>query len=133
VEQKSLRADFKWHPIDLSATPLSVHEDAMRLAIAAARGNPAFPFGAVIVRKVDRQVMATGVNTRAANPTYRPLGTYYGQRQFIILAGAIERGWKIPRSDIETAERRLSNLRGNSNHARPHQYDGEEDLEDDAE
>ena len=42
----------------------------MRLAIAAARGNPAFPFGAVIVRKVDRQVMATGVNTRAANPTF---------------------------------------------------------------
>ncbi len=70
MEQKSLRADFKWHPIDLSATPLSVHEDAMRLAIAAARGNPAFPFGAVIVRKVDRQVMATGVNTRAANPTF---------------------------------------------------------------
>jgi hypothetical protein len=64
---------------------------------------------------------------------YRPLGTYYGRRQFIILTGAIEKGWKIPRSDVETAQRRLSNLRGNSNHARIHQYDGEEDLEDDAE
>jgi hypothetical protein len=66
VEQKSLRADFKRHPIDLSAIPLAVHEEAMRLAIAATRSNPALPFGAVIVRAVDRQVMATGVNTRAA-------------------------------------------------------------------
>jgi hypothetical protein len=33
---------------DLSAIPVSVHEEAMRLAIAEARGNPAFPFGAVI-------------------------------------------------------------------------------------
>ena len=57
-------------PIDLSAIPLSVHEQAMRLAIAAAHGNPAFPFGAVIVRAADRAVMATGVNGTAANPTF---------------------------------------------------------------
>jgi tRNA(adenine34) deaminase len=57
-------------PIDLSAIPVSVHEQAMRLAIAAARGNPAFPFGAVIVRAADRQVMASGVNKSALNPTF---------------------------------------------------------------
>jgi tRNA(Arg) A34 adenosine deaminase TadA len=42
----------------------------MRLAIAEAQGNPAFPFGAVILRAEDRQVMAAGVNRSAANPTY---------------------------------------------------------------
>jgi tRNA(adenine34) deaminase len=55
-------------PIDLSAMPPSAHEDAMRLAIAAARGNPAYPFGAVMVRAADRRVMATGVNKGAENP-----------------------------------------------------------------
>src|SRR4051794_15596336 len=56
--------------IDLSAVPVSVHEQAMRLAIAEARGNSAFPFGAVIPRAADRHVMATGVNRGAANPTF---------------------------------------------------------------
>jgi tRNA(Arg) A34 adenosine deaminase TadA len=56
--------------IDLSAIPLSAHEEAMRLAIAEARGNPVFPFGTVIVKASDRQVMAAGVNTGAANPTF---------------------------------------------------------------
>ena len=42
----------------------------MRLAIAAARANPFFPFGAVIVRAADREVMATGVNNRSANPSF---------------------------------------------------------------
>jgi phage-related protein len=64
---------------------------------------------------------------------YRPLGTYYGPHRFIILAGAIEKGWRIPKSDIETAQRRLSNVRTDSRHARLHQYDGEETVEDDAE
>jgi tRNA(adenine34) deaminase len=54
--------------IDLAKIPRSVHEQAMRLAIAAARANPVYPFGAVIVRVADRQVMATGVNNGAANP-----------------------------------------------------------------
>lgn len=64
---------------------------------------------------------------------YRPLGTYYGARQFIILTGAIEKGWKIPKRDIETAERRLSNVQRDFKHARLHQYDGEEIVEDDEE
>ena len=42
----------------------------MRLAIAAARGNPAYPFGAVIVRAMDRQVLASGVNKTADTPTF---------------------------------------------------------------
>jgi tRNA(adenine34) deaminase len=57
-------------PVDLSAIPLSAHEEAMRLAIAAARGNPAYPFGAAIVRAMDRQVLASGVNKTALNPTF---------------------------------------------------------------
>lgn len=57
-------------PIDLSAVPLDAHEEAMRLAIVAAQGNPAYPFGAVIVRAADRQVLATGVNNGADNPTF---------------------------------------------------------------
>ena len=56
--------------VDLSAIPASAHEQAMRLAIAEARGNAAFPFGAVILRTADRHVMATGVNKSAANPTF---------------------------------------------------------------
>jgi hypothetical protein len=42
--------------IDLSSIPGSVREQAMRLAIAEARGNKAYPFGAVILRAADRQV-----------------------------------------------------------------------------
>ena len=62
-------AEASVRPIDLSEIPTSAHEQAMRLAIAEARGNPAFPFGAVILRAADRHVMATGVNKSAANPT----------------------------------------------------------------
>jgi tRNA(adenine34) deaminase len=54
--------------LELTAIPLPVHEQAMRLAIAAARANLFFPFGAVIVRAADREVMATGVNNGSANP-----------------------------------------------------------------
>src|SRR6266403_5685220 len=56
--------------VDLSAIPASAHQQAMRLAIAEARGNPAFPFGAVIWRAADRHVIATGVNKGSANPTF---------------------------------------------------------------
>ena len=40
----------------------------MRQAIAVSRRNRFFPFGAVIVRATDRQIMATGVNNGSANP-----------------------------------------------------------------
>jgi tRNA(adenine34) deaminase len=55
---------------DLSAIPLAMHREAMRLAITEACANPAFPFGAVIVRASDRTVMARGVNRGAQNPTW---------------------------------------------------------------
>jgi hypothetical protein len=56
---------------------------------------------------------------------YRPLGTYWGKLRYALLAGAIEKGDKIPRSDVETAERRLSNLRKDPTHAVIHQFDDE--------
>ena len=56
-------------PIDLDAIPLATHERFMRLAIEQARRNPAFPFGAVIVRIGDGQVLAAAVNRGAENPT----------------------------------------------------------------
>ena len=56
--------------IDLGAIPRAVHERLMRLAIAAARGNPRYPFGAVIARAADGALMASGVNNSAANPTF---------------------------------------------------------------
>lgn len=63
---------------------------------------------------------------------YRPLGSYFGQRQFILLTGAIEKGDKIPKSDIETAEARLDRARNDSRHVQFHQYDDDDDLEKDA-
>jgi tRNA(Arg) A34 adenosine deaminase TadA len=75
--------------IDLSAIPVSVHEQAMRLAIAEARGNPAFPFGAVILRAADRHVMATGVNKGRANPTFH--GEIVAINDYVARHG--NRGW----------------------------------------
>lgn len=56
-------------PIDLAAIPLSMHEQYMRLAIEQARDNPAFPFGAVIVRAGDGRVLGAAVNRGRDNPT----------------------------------------------------------------
>ncbi|MFO1046491.1 MAG: nucleoside deaminase [Geminicoccaceae bacterium] len=56
-------------PIDLAAISQSTHERYMRLAIEQARGNPAFPFGAVIVRVGDGQVLGRAVNRGSDNPT----------------------------------------------------------------
>jgi Phage derived protein Gp49-like (DUF891) len=61
---------------------------------------------------------------------YRPLGTYHGARQYLLLAGAIEKGDKIARSDVETAIRRLDVARREPGHVVFHQYDGETDLEE---
>jgi len=55
--------------LDLDAIPLATHEATMRLAIAAAKANPFYPFGAVIISAVDRTVLAQGVNSSKANPT----------------------------------------------------------------
>jgi tRNA(adenine34) deaminase len=55
-------------PLSLSSIPPELHEHAMRLAIAAARRNSFFPFGAVIVRAADRRIMASGTNNGSASP-----------------------------------------------------------------
>ena len=54
--------------VDLDAISLAAHEAAMRLAIAAAKANPFYPFGAVIVGPADRAVLAQGVNNTKTNP-----------------------------------------------------------------
>ena len=56
-------------PIDLDAIPMATHERLMRLAIDEARKNPAFPFGAVIVRLPDEAVVAAAANRSFDNPT----------------------------------------------------------------
>jgi tRNA(Arg) A34 adenosine deaminase TadA len=76
-------------PVDLSAIAIAVHEQAMRLAIAQGRGNPAFPFGAVILRAADRWVMATGVNDSRANPTFH--GEIVAINDYVARHG--NRGW----------------------------------------
>jgi phage-related protein len=64
---------------------------------------------------------------------YRPLGTYHGKRQYVILAGAIERGDKIPKRDIETSKRRLKNIRSCTGAVITHQFEAECNLEEIAE
>lgn len=46
------------------------HEQAMRLAIEQAKKNPAYPYGAVIVRATTGEPMAAGVNDSWSNPTW---------------------------------------------------------------
>jgi tRNA(adenine34) deaminase len=82
-------AEASVRPIDLSAIPDSAHEQAMRLAIAEAHGNPAFPFGAVILRAADGHVMAKGVNKSAANPTFH--GEIVAINDYVARHG--NRGW----------------------------------------
>ena len=55
-------------PIDLEAIPRATHERFMRLAIEQARQNRAFPFGAVIMRVSDQQVLAAAANRSVENP-----------------------------------------------------------------
>ena len=51
--------------------------------------NPAFPFGAVIVRIADGHVLATGVNHSAANPTFH--GEIVAINDYVARHG--NRGW----------------------------------------
>jgi tRNA(adenine34) deaminase len=57
-------------PARATLPPISMaqHERCMRLAIVEARRNPAYPFGAVIVRPDTSEVLARGVNNSRANP-----------------------------------------------------------------
>lgn len=51
-----------------NAIPMAMHQRAMRLAIAQARRNPRYPYGAVIVRAGTEDVLAQGVNDSRNNP-----------------------------------------------------------------
>ena len=53
--------------------------------------------------------------------------------KYIILTGAIEKGGKIPKSDVETAEEQLANARKNEAHVVEHKFDDQDDLEEDDE
>ena len=54
----------------LASIPAPAREKAMRRAMSVARGNPAYPFGAVITRIADGHVMAEGVNASKHNPMH---------------------------------------------------------------
>jgi phage-related protein len=54
---------------------------------------------------------------------HRPLGVYWGKLRYVLLKGAMEKGDKIPRADIETAQERLNNLRRDPTHVVIHQFD----------
>jgi tRNA(adenine34) deaminase len=77
-------------PVRLSAIPLHIHEQAMRQAITVSRQNRFFPFGAVIVRAVDHQTLAAGVNNGSANPILH--GEIVAINDYVSLHG--NRGWE---------------------------------------
>ena len=52
----------------LPTISMAQHEKSMRAAIEEARGNPAYPFGAVMVRPETGEVAAKGVNNSRENP-----------------------------------------------------------------
>ncbi len=70
---------------------------------------------------------------KGTNVQYRPLGTYFGARQYVILAGATEKGGKIPKSNVDVAITRFGNLKRNNAHAVPHEFDNSESMEEDEE
>lgn len=65
------------------------HEKFMRLAIERARGNPAYPFGAVIVDSRAGKVLAGGVNAVQENPVLH--GEMVALFDYVRLHG--NRGW----------------------------------------
>jgi tRNA(adenine34) deaminase len=76
--------------VDLDAIPLAEHERFMRLAIAQGRRNPAFPFGAVMVRAADLAVVAEGMNDSGAHPILH--GEIAAMNDYVRRHG--NRGWE---------------------------------------
>ena len=75
--------------LNLDALPLAAHEAAMRLAIAVAKANPFYPFGAVIIDAADRTVLAQGVNNSKTNPVLH--GEIVAINDYVALHG--NQGW----------------------------------------
>jgi tRNA(adenine34) deaminase len=69
--------------------PSSVDLQTMRLAITVARQNPRYPFGAVIISADNFRVLATGVNSGAANPTFH--GEMVAMNDYVAKHG--NQGW----------------------------------------
>jgi tRNA(adenine34) deaminase len=65
------------------------HEQAMRQAIEEAKRNPVYPFGAVITRADNGEVVARGVNNARENPTLH--GEIACMNDYVRLHG--NRGW----------------------------------------
>jgi tRNA(adenine34) deaminase len=76
-------------PLDLDAIPQATHEAAMRLAIAAAKANPFYPFGAVIISAADGTVLAQGVNSSKTNPILH--GEIVAINNYVVRHGS--QGW----------------------------------------
>jgi tRNA(adenine34) deaminase len=78
-------------PVRAALPPISMarHEQAMRQAIEEARRNPVYPFGAVIARAADGEVVARGVNNSRENPILH--GEIACMNDYVRLNG--NRGW----------------------------------------
>lgn len=61
----------------------------------------------------------------------RPLGTYFGRRRYILLAGAIEKGGKLPLTDVTKAIDRKEKVTNDERHAAPHDFGIADDMEED--
>jgi|GEM_PF-5723915 len=66
---------------------------------------------------------------KGRNIQYRPLGTYYGTKQYVILNGAIEKGGKIEKSDVDVALVRLNKLKRNNAYVVLHEFDSSDAME----
>jgi len=80
------------HPARAALPPISTarHEQAMRQAIEEARRNPVYPFGAVIVRADNGEVLARGVNNSRENPILH--GEIACMNDYVRLNG--NKGWE---------------------------------------
>lgn len=78
-------------PARAALPPISLeqHEKAMRAAIEEARRNPQYPFGAVVVRPENGEILARGVNDGRANPILH--GEVACMNDYVRLHG--NRGW----------------------------------------
>jgi tRNA(Arg) A34 adenosine deaminase TadA len=78
-------------PTRAALPPISMaqHEGFMRLAIEHGRRNPAYPFGAIMVRPDTGEVMAHGVNNGRENPILH--GEIACMNDYVRLCG--NQGW----------------------------------------
>lgn len=54
---------------------------------------------------------------------YRPFFCYGAGRTLVLLGGGIEKNWKIPKSVIQTMERRIAEYKADHERSREHDFD----------